>query len=152
MKFKVGDKVRLTRNAIEESVRKNWCVNYSAVIGWEVIRTDETQSFVNTNEKGYPLLNQDLEFIPEKSEFKFGDIIEVSNDTECWRRAPFIAMSLEDREKKYIVAALLRWPQPAYDKVSFVSYKYARKIKPRLTRKEIAERFWVNEDFELIED
>lgn len=151
MKFKVGDKVRLTRNAIEESVRKNWCVNYSAVVGGEVIRVDETQSLIKTNDGKYPLLNQDLELIPEKSEFKFGDIIEVSNDTECWRRAPFIAMSLEDREKKYIVAALLRWPEPVYDKVSFYSYRYARKIKPRLARKEIAEKFWVSEDFVLVD-
>lgn len=151
MKFKLGDKVRLTRNAIEESVRKNWCVNYSAVVGGEVIRTDETRSFVNTNEKGYPLLNQDLELVPEELEFSLGDIIEVSNDTELWQRHTFIDVSVDGWERRYIVAALLRWPEPVYDKVIIYSYRYARKIKPRLARKEIAERFWVNKDFELVD-
>ena len=152
MKFKVGDKVRLTRNAIEESVRKNWCVNYSAVIGWEVIRTDETQSFISTDERGFPLLNQDLELVPPKPEFEFGEEIEVGDDD--WRR-----------EKRIF---LLKIPWNVIDPYVVVEYgdnerfqfgeshdvevwRFARKAPPKLSRKEIAEKFWVSEDFVLVD-
>jgi len=149
MKFKVGDKVRVTRKWLAKQADSSFVKSYE-VSWWTIKKIAWDAIYCPNNEYRYE--EEALELVPEKSEFKFGDIIEVSNDTNCWRRAPFVAMSLEDREKKYIVAALLRWPQPAYDKVSFVSYKYARKIKPRLTRKEIAERFWVEEDFVFIEN
>ena len=149
MKFKVWDQVRVTREGLAKQADSSFVKSYE-VSWWTIKKIAGDAIYCPNNEYRYE--EDALEFVPEESEFKLGNIIEVSNDTECWRRAPFIAMSLEDREKKYIVAALLRWPQPAYDKVSFVSYKYARKIKPRLTRKEIAEKFWVYEDFELVED
>lgn len=149
MKFKVWDKVRVTREWLAKQADSSFVKSYE--VSWWTIKKIAGDAIYCPNSE-YRYEEEYLELVPEVPEFKFGDIIEVSNDTECWRRALFIAMSLEDREKKYIVAALLRWPQPVYDKVSFVSYKYARKIKPRLTRKEIAEKFWVYEDFELVED
>lgn len=153
MKFKVWDKVRVTREAIEESVRKNWCVNYWAVVGGEVIRTDETQSYIDTNKGGYPLLNQDLELVPEEPEFKRWEVVEVWHNAEgrrikrificeaVWAKYPYICVD-GSSEGKYLNWKPFLWAER--NKI--------RKFKHKLTRKEIAEKFWVKEDFELVED
>ena len=152
MKFKVWDKVRLTREAIEESVRRNWCVNYSAVIGWEVIRSDEDQSFISTAWQGYPLLNQDLELVPEEPEFEEGEMIEVSDDWKEWERRIFLYYipNVPDKylcvHKNYEGVYLQGW-----DRYYYQVWLYARKLKSQLTRKEIAEKFWVSEDFTLVD-
>lgn len=152
MKFKVGDKVRLTRNAIEESVRKNWCVNYSAVIGWEVIRTNETQSFISTDEQGYPLLNQDLELVPEEPEFEFGEEIEVRDQIgEKRKRVIFLCKTIANDTHQYITADISKKSFNNGALFCNTSWRFARKAPPQLTRKEVAEKFWVSEDFELIE-
>lgn len=153
MQFKVGDKVRLTRNAIEESVRKNWCVNYSAVIGWEVIRTNENQSFISTDEQGYPLLNQDLELVPEEPEFKYWEEIEVRDQIgEKRKRVIFLCKTTANDTYQYITADMSK---KSFDNGALfcnTSWRFARKAPPQLTRKEVAEKFWVSEDFELIEE
>lgn len=153
MKFKVGDKVRLTRNAIEESARKNWCVNYSAVIGWEVIRTDETQSFISTDELGFPLLNQDLELVPEEPEFEFGEEIEVRDEIGAERkRVIFLCKTTANDTHQYIIADISKKSFDNGARFHNNAWRFARKARPQLSRKEIADKFWVSEDFELIED
>lgn len=152
MQFKVGDMVRLTREAIEESVRKNWCVNYWAVVGGEVIRTSEDQSFVNTAWQGYPLLNQDLELVPEEPEFEYGENIEVKiGEWFPWVERPFIYFAKWNAIHPYITANINKAQFDAWKKFDFQTFRYARKLKPQLTRREIAEKFWVSEDFTLID-
>ena len=152
MKFKIGDKVRLTRNAIEESVRKNWCVNYSAVIGWEVIKTNETQSFISTDEQGYPLLNQDLELVPEEPEFKYWEEIEVGD--EDWRRRKriFLLKIPWNVIDPYVVVERGSNERFQFGESHDVEvWRYARKVPTQLTRKEVAEKFWVSENFVLVD-
>lgn len=93
-----------------------------------------------------------LELVPEEPEFKEGEVVEVSNEEKYWFRRIFITELPKKVDYPYVCV------HKNYEK----SYKeggsydistraYARKLRPSLTRKEIAERFGVAEDFILKE-
>lgn len=107
---------------------------------------DRKEYFIKGSDKAF--YEGYLELVPEESEFKYGESIEVSNNNENWYKRMFIAKS---NSGAYMG---IDYSDPS----GFVNgytytvwfYKYARKISLKLTRKEIAEKFWISEDFILV--
>lgn len=149
MKFKVWDKVRITREGLAKQVESSYVRGYE--ISWWVIRKIVWDNIYCPNNE-YWYEEKYLELIPEEPEFEYWEEIEVGDDD--WRR-----------EKRIF---LLRIPWNVIDPYVVVEcgsnerfqfgesydvevWRYARKPRPSLTRKEIAEKFWVSEDFVLVD-
>lgn len=149
MKFKVGDIVRPTREYIINAVENNTIYDLEYINSFQVLEIKDDRIFYYINEKDAFYKAEHLELVPEEPEFEYGKIIEVSNDNEHWLRRMFIAKS---NRGNYIGI-------DCSDPSSFVNgrnysvgfYRYARKLRPQLTRKEIAEKFRVSEDFTLVD-
>lgn len=92
---------------------------------------------------------EDLELVPEEPEFKYGEEIEVTNDGNNWLKRIFITKSKECRYVCVDYTCYNSFKNGRQYTVAF--YDSARKLKPTLSRKEIAEKFWVGEDFVLID-
>lgn len=90
-----------------------------------------------------------LELVPEEPEFEYGEMIEVSTDNEHWLKRMFVAKSSTGMHVCVNYTCEHAFINGRPYTTNF--YKYARKLKPQLTRKEIAEKFWVNEDFTLVD-
>ena len=154
MKFKVGDKVRLTREAIASKRNRNYRVFEFEVI-WVEVRgiKDDLVAYKYKDRCYWNEYEANLELVPEEPEFEEGEMIEVSDDWKEWERRIFLYCipNVPDKylcvHKNYEGVYLQGW-----DRYDYQAWLYARKLRPQLTRKEIAEKFWVNEDFELIED
>ena len=86
--------------------------------------------------------------VPEETQFEYGEEIEVRNSKEGERvRVIFLCKTNGNDTKPYIVADISK---KAFDNgISFSSssWSLARKAPPKLSRKEIAEKFWIDEDF-----
>lgn len=148
MKFKVGDKVRLTREAIAIENKRYRPPHREAVLWWVInkIKGGKCYYWVDS------YLEEALELVPEEPEFEEGEMIEVSDDWKEWERRIFLYYipNVPDKylcvHKNYEGVYLQGW-----DRYDYQAWLYARKLKPQLTRKEIAEKFWVSEDFTLID-
>lgn len=149
MKFKLGDKVRLTREAIARNSRIDF--EEYEISWWEISCITDYWHYViwkshsDWNEK-------ELEFISAEPKFKRWEEVEVCDSKQrkwakgifiCeipWALYPYICVNTSF-EKAY-----LNW-----EPFCVVGREKIRKSKPKLTRKEIAEKFWVDEDFLFVE-
>ena len=149
MKFKVGDKVRLTRKGIKE-IYGIWTDHNPVLIQWWVIEKieynllsiDWTKKLIHKNH---------FEPVPEEPEFEHWEEIEVSHDKKERNKRIFL-IKLADTFYPYTCVA--EGDECFYgtgEKYRTQTYKYARKLRPSLTRKEIAEKFGVAEDFVLVD-
>lgn len=148
MKFKVGDKVRLTREAIAIENKRYRPPHREAVLWWVInkIKGGKCYYWVDS------YLEEALELVPEEPDFEYGEAIEVKIDEWFpWVERPFIYFAKWNAIHPYITANINKAQFDAWKKFDFQAFRYARKLKPQLTRKEIAEKFWVSEDFVLVD-
>lgn len=150
MKFKIWDEVRLTREAIAENPRVDF--EEYEISWWKIIRITDYWHYVIWNSRS-DWSEEDLELIPKEPEFKRWEIVEVWSNAGtrrvkriflceiAWAKYPYICVDDNSQEN------FLNWKP-----FLWAEWSKIRKAKWKLTRKEIAEKFWVNEDFELIED
>jgi len=148
MKFNIGDKVRLTREAISYKLREQHTIKYSIILWKKITDISEWDDMILIDHIWYK--TEYLGLVPEEPEFEYWEEIEVSHDKKERNKRIFL-IKLVDTFYPYICVA--DGDECFYgtgEKYSTETYKYARKLRPSLTRKEIAEKFWVSEDFELI--
>lgn len=153
MKFNIGDKVRLTRKWIirhlswTNTLVEDWMELMDKLINWFEIkyRYENLTYWLDDN---YNIKEEHLELVEE--EFSLGQQVEVSDDWEKWIKLIYVKTAIHNWSNKYITASPCRWSCTKNDSVYFNIRKYIRKVKDKLTRKEIAEKFGVDEDFELI--
>lgn len=150
MKFKVGDVVRLTRKGIKE-IYGIW-TNHNPVLiqGWVIEKIDGNLISIDWAKK---LIHKDhFELVPEEPEFEFGEEIEVRDEIGGERkRVIFLCKTTVNDTHQYITADISK---KSFDNGAGFhnnSWRFARKAPPKLSRKEIAEKFWVSEDFILID-
>lgn len=149
MKFDIGNKVRLTRKTLIE-IAKKWLKLTSKDEFTISLREWE---FVWHEEGGIKRLrlDRDLELVGRKDEdnetlFKK---VQVSNDKIYWKSLLYIWMNKNNEDFPYVCA---RKPE---DDVPFIEWmlmdvtrrKYIREDKEYLSRKEIAEKFGIDQDF-----
>lgn len=149
MKFKVGDKVRVTRDGLSKQAESSFIKSYE--ISWWVIKKIVGDNILCPNNE-YWYEEKYLELVPEEPEFEYWEEIEVGDDD--WRR------------KKRIFLLKIPWnvidPYVVVERGSNERFqfgesydvevwRYARKPRSSLTRKEIAEKFGVAEDFVLVD-
>ena len=149
MKFKVGDKVRVTRDGLSKQAESSFIKSYE--ISWWVIKKIVGDNILCPNNE-YWYEEKYLELVPEEPEFESWEEIEVGD--EDWRR------------KKRIFLLKIPWnvidPYVVVERGSNERFqfgesydvevwRFARKPRSSLTRKEIAEKFWVSEDFVLVD-
>lgn len=149
MKFKVGDKVRVTRDGLSKQAESSFIKSYE--ISWWVIKKIVGDNILCPNNE-YWYEEKYLELVPEEPEFEYWEEIEVGD--EDWRR------------KKRIFLLKIPWnvidPYVVVERGSNERFqfgesydvevwRFARKPRSYLTRKEIAEKFWVSEDFVLVD-
>ena len=149
MKFKVGDKVRVTREGLAKQAESSFVKSYE-VSWWEIKKIVGDDVYCPNNEYWYE--EKYLELVPEE-EFERWEIVEVWSNAGtrrvkriflceiAWAKYPYICVDDNSQEN------FLNWKP-----FLWAEWSKIRKAKWKLTRKEIAEKFWVNEDFELIED
>ena len=148
MKFNIGDKVRLTREAISYKLREQHTIKYSIILWEKITDISEWDDMILVDYIWYK--TEYLELVPEETEFESWEEIEVSHDKRERNKRIFL-IKLADTFYPYTCVA--DGDECFYgtgEKYRTQTYKYARKLRPSLTRKEIAEKFWVSEDFELI--
>lgn len=150
MKFKVWDKVRLTREAISHKLKESMSIKYSIVL-WSTVDEVSADKMYLVNYIWYS--EEDLELVPEEPEFEYGEEIEVfTYDNKLWKKKIFI---YKIPWNVWCAYACVHWNNiDEYKKwYSFEVelWRTARKLKPQLTRKEIAEKFGVSEDFILVD-
>lgn len=107
----------------------------------------------NDYENPHLLQAHHFELVPEEPEFKQGELIEVRDREEAdWKKNIFICKIPGKVGNPYIAVANCTNDQYHNNKKFYIhSWKYARKIRPELSRKKIAEKFWIPEDFTLID-
>ena len=143
--------MRLDRNQLAAQA-ESWHIKSYEILGWKIDRIGKGEVYwPHTKYTWYQ--ESCLEFVTEESEFKRWEIVEVYDIKQrkrvkgifiCeipWALYPYICVNTSF-EKEY-----LDWKP-----FCFTSRVQIRKSKSKLTRQEIAEKFWVNEDFELVED
>lgn len=153
MKFNIGDKVRLTRKWIirhlswTNTTVEDWMELMDKLINWFEIkyRYENLTYWLNDN---YNIKEEHLELVED--EFSLGQQVEVSDDWEKWIKLIYVKTEIHNWSNKYITASPCRWSCTKNDSIYFNIRKYIRKIRDKFTRKEIAEKFGVDEDFELI--
>lgn len=152
MEIKIWDTIRLKREAIKEYIENDRYLTDDLLIDWAVVTKVEKESVWAKNDSVYILNKEYVEVIPEESQFEYWEEVEVYSNREekrvkrfflCearWAKNPYICVDshTEDEFKNWEKFEIAEW-----DKI--------RKI-PKLTRKEIAEKFWVSLNFELIEE
>lgn len=149
MKFKVGDKVRVTREGLKKQADQSFVKSYE-VSWWTIKKIAGDVIYCPNNEYRYE--EKYLELVPEEPEFAEGEWVEVSNDGKNWEKSLFVHKLSRYSDCPYI--CVREWNEPEFKEgFSFdtKTWKYAHKPRPQLTRKEIAEKFGVGEDFTLID-
>ena len=156
MKFKVGDMVRPTRDFLISWIEEidSWEIDWGRpeyVEGFQVIKIENNFVYYEDSEIGF-YLESNLELVPEEPEFKYWEEIEVGD--EDWRREKriFLLKIPWNVIDPYVV---VEWGSNerfqfggSYD---VEVWRFARKPRSSLTRKEIAEKFGVAEDFVLVD-
>lgn len=150
MKFKVGDYVRPTRGVIISFAENNQLEDLEWIHGFEVVKIEEDKVFYWQEQDEFYHKNL-LELVPEESEFTYWEEIEVSDDEELWGKRIFLTKIPWETGRNYICVDS-GYEQKFVEGKDFLrtEWEFARKLKPQLTRKEIAEKFWVSEDFTLL--
>lgn len=147
MKFNIGDKVRLKREELIK-LAKEWTELTSKD---EFIVSEIEWELVWHIEDGVKIFRLEGRLELVECEFSLGQKVEVSDNWKERKKMTYIRTEEGNWPYKYTTVTPSRWTYPENDSVYFSSRKYIRKIKDRLTRKEIAEEFGVDEDF-IIED
>ena len=150
MKFKVGDKVRVTREGLAKQAESSFVKSYE--ISWWTIEKIAGDAIYCPN-KEYWYEEKHLELVPEEPEFEFGEEIEVGD--EDWRRRKriFLLKIPWNVIDPYVVVERGSDERFQFGESHDVEvWRYARKVPTQLTRKEVAEKFWVSENFVLVED
>lgn len=148
MKFKVGDMVRLTRDCLWAKILAGAKIDEQEMFWFSIEKMDNsviTSPYPNYHESV-------IELVPEEPEFAEGEWVEVSNDGKNWEKSLFVHKLSRYSDCPYI--CVREWNEPEFKEgFSFdtKTWKYARKPRPQLTRKEIAEKFWVSENFVLVD-
>ena len=147
MKFKVGDKVRVTRDGLSKQAESSFVKSYE--ISWWVIKKIVGEDIYCPNDE-YWYEEKYLELVTEE-EFERWEMVEVWSYKEekrvkrfflceaIWAKYPYICVDIASEMK------FKNWEEfqtGEWDKI--------RKIS-KLTRKEIAEKFGVAEDFVLVD-
>mgnify|MGYP001729702943 CR=1 FL=1 len=150
MKFKVGDKVRYNRDFLIDAIETWDDFDRLAIYWFEIIQIEGEE--VRSEDWSWFHENH-LELVPEESKFKRWEIVEVQHAIGKkwekrifvweipWAKFPYICVDPATEEN------FLNWK-----KFTFFFWDKIRKFKQKLIRKEIAEKFWIDHDFELIED
>ena len=148
MQFKVGDKVRLTRDCLWAKILAGAKIDKQEVFWFSIEKMDNsviTSPYPNYHESV-------IELVPEEPEFKYWEEIEVRDEIGGERkRVIFLCKTTASDTHQYITADISK---KSFDNgASFHnnSWRFARKAPPKLSRKEIAEKFWVSEDFVLVD-
>ncbi len=149
MKFKVWDKVRLTREAIADNA--NIRFSPEEILWWEVEAIEDHKWEYCFVWQAPIRLESELELVPEKPEFEYGEEIEVSDDGEEWEKRVYLATVGAERKLHICVSRASIERYKSWLVYNAYTWEYARKLKPQLTRKEIAEKFWVSENFILVD-
>lgn len=149
MKFKVGDKVRVNREWLIKQAEESF-IKYYEVSWWEIKKIVWNDIYCPNNEYRYE--EKYLELVPEETEFKYWEVVEVYSLLDrkrverifvCeayWALYPYICVSDYDKENF-----------KNGGKYNTVSREIIRKLPLKLSRKEIAEKLWVSEDFVLVD-
>ena len=150
MKFKVGDKVRVKREKLLFYVTSQRSMDdptefyVKKILDDRVYYGEEAVAYHDA---------ESLELVPEEPEFKLWEKIEVRNEgDDKWRKAIFLFYLPESFGYRYLCVK-------GYSSTSFKIWgcfdvaqrECARKLKQTLTRKEVAEKFGIAEDFILEE-
>lgn len=149
MKFKVGDKVRYKRSVIVDAYTSNDHLYNYALFAFNIVcvGNDQVQS-----EEWHFFNIKDLELVPEEPEFEFGEEIEVRDEIGGERkRVIFLCKTTENDTHQYITADISKKSFDNGARFHNNAWRFARKARPQLSRKKIAEKFWVSEDFILID-
>lgn len=149
MKFKVWDKVRVTREGLTKQADQSFVKSYE-VSWWTIKKIAGDKIYCPNNEYWYE--EKFLELIPEEPEFKEGELIETRDEQNPRLRRTYLT-TIKWKDKNFYLcvseASLERYK--LWLSYNVCAWPYARKLKSQLTRKEIAEKFWVSEDFTLID-
>lgn len=148
MKFKVGDIVRIKREALNESNFTN--IPRMELLIWTEIEDISGWWFVRLLKNCY-LYESCIELVPPKPEFEFGEEIEVRDEIGAERkRVIFLCKTTSNDTHQYITADISKKSFDNGARFHNNAWRFARKAQPKLSRKEIAEKFWVSEDFVLV--
>ena len=157
MKFKVGDKVRLNIDGIfrhlsfPENEGKDWIERVKKLSeGFKIVCEGIELNYSDKND--YRVKEEHLELVPEEPEFKYWEEIEVGD--EDWRRRKriFLLKIPWNVIDPYVVVERGSNERFQFGESYDVEvWRFARKPRSSLTRKEIAEKFWVSEDFVLVD-
>ena len=149
MKFKVGDIVRIKREALNESNFTN--IPRMELLIWTEIEDISGWWFVRLLKNCY-LYESCIELVPPKPEFKYWEEIEVRDEIGAERkRVIFLCKTTANDTHQYITADISKKSFDNGARFRNNSWRFARKARPKLTRKEVAEKFWVSEDFVLVD-
>ena len=149
MKFKVGDKVRVTREWLAKQADSSFVKSYE--VSWWTIKKIAGDGIYCPN-KEYWYEEEHLELVPEEPEFKYWEEIEVGD--EDWRRRKriFLLKIPWNVIDPYVVVERGSNERFQFGESHDVEvWRYARKVPTQLTRKEVAEKFWVSENFVLVD-
>ena len=150
MKFKVGDKVRVTREGLEKQAKTSFVYSYE-ISWWEIKKIVGDDIYCPNNQYWYE--EKYLELVPEEPEFKYWEEIEVRDEIDAERkRVIFLCKTTANDTHQYITADISKKSFDNGARFRNNSWRFARKARPKLTRKEVAEKFWAREDFVLVEE
>lgn len=153
MKFNIGDKVRLKREKLVDMAKK--CLKLTSsdeftisLREWEFVWHEEGEIKILRSEESLELVERkdgDNEMLFKK--------VQVSNDKINWRRLWYIWMNKNNEGYPYICARkienntlFIEWML-----VDITHRKYMREDYKYLSRKEIAKKLGIKEDFVLID-
>lgn len=150
MKFKVGDKVRATREGLAKQAESSFVKSYE-ISWWTIKKIAGDAIYCPNNEYRYE--EKYLELVPEEPEFEYGEEIEVRDFTDRkWRKGIFVCKIPWPVSYKFLIV------NPHQEKefrewleFTTINWKYARKRKNELKRSAVAKKFWVSEDFTLVD-
>ena len=148
MKFKVWDKVRVTREWLAKQADSSFVKSYE--VSWWTIKKIAGDGIYCPN-KEYWYEEEYLELVPEESKFKRWETVEVYSDYSWKREKRIFICEIPWIINPYVCVDILSSERfKKGEEVPVVHRKKIRKLKPTLTRKEVAEKFWVSEDFVLV--
>lgn len=152
MEIKIWDTIRIKREAIKEYLENDRDLTEALLIDWAVVTKIEKETVWAKNDSIYILDKEYVEVIPEGAQFEHWEEVEVYSQREekrvkrfficeaIWAKYPYICVDI-DSEMKF----------KNWEKFQTGEWDKIRKI-PKLTRKEVAEKFWVSLNFEIIEE
>lgn len=154
MDFKIWDIVRLTEDKILELCRWPLRLSEELILGVEVVDVENWWLYYKDYDGRFlAIWSSHVELVPEDLHFKYGEIVEVySHADKLWEKRIFISKIPWNVWSPYACVNILTEDDYRKWKTFDVTlWENIRKLKNQLTRKEIAEKFEVNEDFTLVD-